>query len=85
MRLTQKKLILSYVLEYGSITPAKMYGTVYKGVMLGSELSRRCRELRAEGKLRSEGEGKFERFYTTVKQTVWVFDEITGVARQMTL
>lgn len=61
--MTQKDLIKTYIEEFGSILPAKMYGKVYKGEMFGSETSKRCREMRKSGLLRSEEEGKFERFY----------------------
>lgn len=61
--MTQKQLIKFYIAEFGSILPAKMGGAIYKGEMFGSETSKRCRELRAEKILRSEGEGKFERYY----------------------
>jgi len=60
---TQKELILAYVEEYGHIIPAKMGGQLYHGHMFGSETSKRCRELRAEGKLFSEPHGKFEMFF----------------------
>lgn len=63
MKLSQKELILAYVDQFGSILPAKISGIVFKGQMLGSESSKRCRELRAEGKLISKQEGKFEKFY----------------------
>jgi hypothetical protein len=61
--MTQHALILAYIEEFGSVTPAKMYGEVYKGQMCGSEFSRRCRELRKRGILESKREGKFEIFY----------------------
>ena len=69
--MTQKQLIIEYILEHGSILPAKMYGKIYKDIMLGSETSKRCREMRQNGylvnetfyKLRSEADGKFERFF----------------------
>lgn len=61
--MTQHQLITEYIKEHGSILPAKCYGLVYKDQMLGSETSKRCRELRAKGVLRSEQDGKFERFY----------------------
>ena len=63
MKLTQKELILEWIKNYGSILPAKMAGRIYLDQMFGSETSKRCRELRAEGKLASEPDGKFERFY----------------------
>lgn len=61
--MTQQELILEYCKEHGSILPAKLYGFVYKDQIFGSELSKRCRELRKAGKLLSEKDGKFERFY----------------------
>lgn len=61
--MTQKDLILEYIKEKGSIVPAKEHGFPYKNGFLGAESSRRCRELRAKGVLRSEQDGKFERFY----------------------
>lgn len=63
--MTQKQLILKYINEYGSITPARMSGKIYKGTMFGSEASRVCRTLRAEGKVQSERDGKFEKFFIT--------------------
>jgi hypothetical protein len=61
--MTQKQLIKEYLYLNGSILPAKLAGVVFKGKMFGSETSKRCREMRAEGILKSEGDGKFERFY----------------------
>lgn len=61
--MTQKQLIMEYVRENGNIVPAKMYGSIFMGKMMGSELSRRCRELRDEGRLLSEPKGKFESYY----------------------
>ena len=61
--MTQKSLIMKYVMRFGSILPAKMAGHVMWRNMFGSETSRRCRELRAEGLLISQGEKRFERFY----------------------
>lgn len=66
--MTQKQLIKEYLYQFGSILPAKLAGVVYKGEMFGSETSKRCRELRAEGMLVSEGDGKFERFYLKGRQ-----------------
>jgi len=65
--MTQKELILKYIEEFGSITPARMGERAYKGEWFGSETSKRCREMRAEGILRSEPDGKFEKFYLTGK------------------
>jgi hypothetical protein len=61
-KLTDKQQIMEYVREFGSITPAKMSGSIYKGKMFPSEVSRRCRELRTAGMLRSVDEGRYERF-----------------------
>lgn len=74
--MTQHQLILDWIQEHGSILPAKLYGTIYKGEMMGSELSKRCRELRKKGKLRSEKEGRFEKFYLNEPQTVFTPQEI---------
>ncbi len=60
--MTQKELVLEYVREHGEILPAKISGLWYHGTMFGSETSKRCRELRKDGKLVSHGEGKFEVF-----------------------
>ena len=60
--MTQKELVVSYVKEFGSILPAKIAGSTYKGYMFGSETSKRCRELRKDGVLQSHLEGKFEVF-----------------------
>jgi len=62
MAQTQTQLIIDYIKEFGSIIPAKMSGVIYKEQMLGSESTKRCRELRAKGILVSEREGKFEKF-----------------------
>jgi hypothetical protein len=61
--MTQKELITRYIMENDSILPAKMSGKVFMGKMFGSEVSRRCREIRAEGKLISKREKRFERFF----------------------
>lgn len=61
--MTQKELIIAYIKEFGSILPAKMGGQFFRGQIMGSETSKRCRELRKDGKLYSQPEGKFERFY----------------------
>ena len=67
MKLTQKQLIIDYIKEYGKITPAKMSGKIYKGIMIGSQVDKRCREIRQSGyngyhiySLRAE---KFTSFY----------------------
>lgn len=59
----QHDLAIYYCQEYGSILPAKMKGIVYRGVMFGSEITKRCRELVKEGIMVREWEGKFKRFY----------------------
>ena len=64
--MTQQQLILGYINKYGSILPAKCAGFIFDGEMMGSETSKRCRELRKKGILRSEKDGKFERFYLAV-------------------
>lgn len=61
--MTQKQLVMAYVQEFGEIVPARVGGTNFMGEFFGSETSRRCRDLRKEGKLTSEGYGRFERFY----------------------
>ncbi len=61
--MTQHEAIIEFCKEFGSILPAKQHGFEYKGTFLGSELSKRARELRKKGVLRSEKDGKFERFY----------------------
>ena len=62
-KMTQHNLIKEYILEHGSILPAKLTGHIYKETMFGSEISKRCRELRKKGILTSVKDGKFERFY----------------------
>lgn len=66
--MTQKQLIIEYIKEHGSIVPAKEHGFPFKGGFLGSESSKRCRELRKDGILRSERDGKFERFYLSLNK-----------------
>ena len=61
--MTQHELIISYVKEFGKITPAKMYGKIYRDYMFGSETSKRARELRTKGILESKTDGKFEVFW----------------------
>lgn len=68
--MTQKELVLSYIREFGSIIPAKMSGRVFKGIMFGSESSKRAREMRKLGILNSRKEGKFERFFIKPKITL---------------
>lgn len=61
--MTQHQLVKDWIIENGSILPAKMAGKVYKDTMFGSETSKRCRELRKKGTLISIKEGRFERFF----------------------
>lgn len=61
--MTQHELIIEYVKFNGSILPAKMHGKVWNEHMFGSEINRRCRELREDGKLTSAREGRFTIFY----------------------
>ena len=60
--MTQQALILDYLKKYDEMTPAKMSGQFWKGQIFGSEVSKRCRELRKSGKLQSRRNGKFEVF-----------------------
>lgn len=53
MPYTNHELIIEYVKEFGYIVPAKKVGSFYRGQMLPSELTRRCRELRKRGVLKS--------------------------------
>lgn len=71
-KLTQHELILAYIKDNGSFTPAKMVGKIYLGQMYGSESGKRCRELRKQGKLWSKKEGKFEVFYLIREATKMV-------------
>lgn len=68
--MTQAELIIEYIKEFGQITPAKMSGTIYKDEMFGSEVSKRCRELRARGTLESQQIGKFEVFKLKEKKNL---------------
>lgn len=61
--MTQYELIKQYICEYGSIVPAKVGGSEYKGGFFGSETSKRCRELRADKVLTSVKEGKFQKYF----------------------
>jgi len=70
--MTQHQLIKEWILENGSILPAKMSGQIYKETMFGSEISKRCRELRKKGILMSVKDGKFERFFLIDQDTVEV-------------
>lgn len=64
--MTQYDLIKEYIKQNGSIVPAKVGGSAFKDGFFGSETSKRCRELRMKGVLRSEPDAenpKFERFF----------------------
>lgn len=67
---TQHEIILRYLEKHKLITPAKMGGMSMYGATAGSELTRRCRELRGLGILGSLREvlpngknSKFVSFY----------------------
>lgn len=62
MRKSQRELIIDFVREFGSITPAKMSGKIYNGIMFGHSVDARCRDLRRDGLLVSTIEGKFSVF-----------------------
>lgn len=61
--MTQAQILLQIIKDKGSVIPSKMCGQVYNGVMCGSDFPRRARALRKQGILRSEKEGRFERFF----------------------
>ncbi len=62
-KVTQYDLILQWVDEFDAITPAKMGGKVYGGIMFGSETPKRCRELFKKGILDREKWGKYKIFF----------------------
>ena len=62
--MTQHELIIEYLKEFGNITPAKMGGKIYKGQMIGSEASARCRELRKPIPLRKLSLQKYPQLYS---------------------
>lgn len=62
--MTDYAQILKYVAKKGTITPAKLGGTVYLDKLFGSEVTKRCRELRAAGKLESPDSIQDSRFKT---------------------
>lgn len=68
--MTQQQIAIEYIKEFGSILPAKISGFFYKGHICGSEMSKRCRELRKRGILRSEPEGKFTRYFLNENNTL---------------
>ncbi len=61
--LSQQALIMDYLKRHKTIVPAKMSGSIYRGVMFGSEISRRCRELFKAKKLNKIREGRFMVFF----------------------
>lgn len=82
--LTQKELIIHYVEAHDRIVPAKMSGQIYLGQMFGSETSKRCRELRKDGKLISHGEGKFEVYCLPARAPVEPLIQVTPVSMGIT-
>lgn len=72
--MTQKQIVLEYIKLHGSILPAKMSGEIFQGYMIGSEVGKRCRELRQSGYLYSVKEGKFERFFKS-KEIVGIIEK----------
>ena len=64
--MTQYNLIYKYLKTHKSITPALIGGTPYHKGFFGSQIGRRCRELRQEGILASfykvDRKGKYSRF-----------------------
>lgn len=71
-KLTQRQLVAVYMEKFGVMTPAKLGGRVYRGTMFGSEISRTCRSLRAEGLMRSSLDGQFAVFILTPNGKKWV-------------
>ena len=61
--MTQTEQVIYWIQEHGEITPARLGGKIYKGRMFGSETSRVCRTLRADGYLESKKTGRFTSFY----------------------
>ena len=64
--MSQHELIKKYIQQHGSILPSHVGGKPYLDGFFGSEVSKRCRELRKIGVLRSEPDidnPKFERFF----------------------
>lgn len=61
--MTQSELLLQIIKDKGSVIPSQMCGRVYNGIMCGSDFPRRARDLRKKGILRSQSEGRFERFF----------------------
>lgn len=60
---TQKEAILEYIDFKGEFIPAQMIGKMWKDTMFGSEIGKRCREMRQVGILNSIRDGKFEKYF----------------------
>jgi hypothetical protein len=60
--MTNTKRIVFFILEHGSLTPAKELGSFYKGEKWSSNLKEICRAMRKKKILTSEKDGKFERY-----------------------
>ncbi len=74
--MTQHALIIEYIKLRGSICPAKLSDDdkrMPNGEWLGSETGKRCRELRAQGKLTAYKDGKYEVFRLAQSDTVRSF------------
>ena len=67
--MTQKETVLQYIKDHGEMIPAKDHGFEYRGTFLGSETSRRCRELAKEGKLVKVKRGRFTGYRLPSDQT----------------
>lgn len=64
--MTQHSLILKYIEQFGSITPARLSDRdrgFISGEFIGSQADKRCRELWAKGVLERVNDGKFKKFY----------------------
>jgi len=72
---TQKEAVMEYVEFNGSIVPAKMIGKTWNGLFFGTEITRRCRELRQSGYFKSAREGKFEKFFKANYEMVQIARE----------
>lgn len=60
--MTQSQLLLKYIEEHGLAIPAKLCGSRYREGFFGADITRRARDLRKAGVLKSERDGKFEKF-----------------------
>lgn len=71
-KLSQSQLVMRYLRENGQIVPARHVGSRTSGGFFGSEITRRCREMRKQGLLHSERwaeNPKFVVFYPTKNLT----------------